>query len=420
MNQIIQPKSAFNEIKDIGVIWVLNEATKLGFYNGNPEWANLGQGEPEIGEMKGAPSRIKEFIIEPDDDGYGPLNGMRALRKAIAENYNRLYRKGKASKYTSDNISIAMGGRLALTRIFSIITSARLGFKVPEYPAYEDLLNYQLERIIPVRIHTEKENNYSVLSVEFKKIIKKYTLDVFLFSNPCNPTGHVIKGEELKAYVKIAREQNCALIVDEMYSHFIYQNGIPAVSPVSSAEFIEDVNSDQVLIVDGLTKSFRYPGWRLAWIVGPEHVIENLGRAASGIDGGPSTPVQRAAIQLLEPWRVDMETQALRKIFGRKQEMMLNALRENGMICSEDTKSTFYVWADISQLLAPLNNSDYFFKEALKYKVITVPGHLFDIHPGHEKKDTMFNQYIRFSFGPAEENLRMGLERITQLIKSYR
>jgi len=419
MEEVIKSKGAFNEIGDIGVIWVMDEAIKLGFYNGNPEWANLGQGEPEVGEMKGAPERIKEFVIEPEDDRYGPLNGMLALRTAIADHYNRLYRKDKASKYTADNVSIAMGGRLALTRIFSIIGSIRLGFKVPEYPAYKDLLNCRLDRIIPVCIPSKEENNYSLPPFEFTESITKYDLDAFLLSNPCNPTGHVIKGEELNEYVKIATEQNCTLIIDEVYSHFIYENGKPANAPVSSAEFIDDVNSDPVLIVDALTKSFRYPGWRLAWILGPRHIVEDLGRAASGIDGGPSVPIQRAALKLFEPERADAETRALREVFSRKQNMMLNSLRENGMICLADANSTFYIWADISQLHPPLNNSDNFFKEALKYKVITVPGNMFDIHPGKQKKDAEFNQYVRFSFGPEEENLKMGLERISELIKSY-
>ena len=420
MYQTIKPKSAFNEIKDIGVIWVMDEAIKLGFYNGNPDWVNLGQGEPEVGELKGAPPRIKCFSIEPNDNRYGPLNGMWDLRKSIADYYNRLYRKNKSSKYTADNVSIAMGGRLALTRIFSIVGSVRLGYKVPEYPAYEDMLNYQLERIIPVRIPAKKSNNYSIPSEEFAAAINKFQLDAFLFSNPCNPTGHVVKGEELNAYVKIAKEQNCTLIVDEVYSHFIYENGKPANAPVSAAEFIDDVNSDPLLIVDGLTKSFRYPGWRLAWILGTRDVIKDLGRAASGIDGGPSLPVQRAALQLFEPARVALESHALREVFCRKQNLMLNVLRENGMICSTDANSTFYIWADISQLPAPLNNSYSFFKAALNCKVITVPGPMFDIHPGQQKTDDDFNQYIRFSFGPEEENLKMGLERITELIKSSR
>jgi aspartate/methionine/tyrosine aminotransferase len=71
---------------------------------------------------------------------------------------------------------------------------------------------------------------------------------------------------------------------------------------VSVANYIDDVNKDQVIIIDGLTKSFRYPGWRL----GPKGVIENINRAASAIDGGPSQPIQRAALQVLEPQRAEM------------------------------------------------------------------------------------------------------------------
>lgn len=64
MNQKITLKSTFNEVNDIGVIWVMDEAAKQGFYNGNPEWANLGQGEPEVGEMEGAPPRLNHSALK--------------------------------------------------------------------------------------------------------------------------------------------------------------------------------------------------------------------------------------------------------------------------------------------------------------------------------------------------------------------
>ncbi len=397
----------------------MDEAIKLGYYNGNPDWANLGQGEPEVGPLPGAPDRVTEFTIAQGDDRYGPLNGMAALRAAVATHYNRLYRKGKASQYSVENVSIAMGGRLALTRIFSIVGAINLGYKVPEYPAYEALINYQLERITPICIPTLKEDNHAILPSRFEEVIKEYQLGAFLFSNPCNPTGHVINGEALATYIKVAGEQNCALIIDEVYSHFIYNKGAPANAPVSAAAYVDDVNTAEVLIVDGLTKSFRYPGWRLAWTLGPKHIIESLGRAASGIDGGASLPIQRAAIQLLESTRADKETHALRVAFSNKQNITIAALRAAGMQCSPDANGTFYVWADISQLPPAINNSDKFFKAALQYKVMVVPGHMFDIQPGGNKQTGEFNQFVRFSFGPEEANLKMGLQRISDLIKAH-
>ncbi|MFI5151510.1 MAG: pyridoxal phosphate-dependent aminotransferase [Bacteroidia bacterium] len=420
MNSIHLPKRTFKPVKDIGVVWATDEAIKLGYYNGNPEWANLGQGQPETGRLKNGPARVKILDIEPGDNRYGPVNGMDSLRKAIAASYNRLYRKHKSSQYTFENVSIAMGGRLALTRIFSMMDQVRIGYKVPEYPAYEDLLNYQAGHITPVCIPSVKENNHAVPSLELRAAIQKHHLDAFLFSNPCNPTGHVIREKELEAYVRVARELNCSLIVDEMYSHFIYEGGTPAASPISTAEFIENVDKDPVLIVDGLTKSFRYPGWRIAWVLGPKDLISDMGKAGSGIDGGPSLPMQRAALPLFEPAKMDQEADALRTVFSQKQTLMINSLKECGILCSTDTTSTFYIWADISALPAPLNNADDFFLAALQHKVITLPGHMFDIHPGLPDKQTDFHQYLRLSFGPEEENIKMGLSRIKELILAHR
>lgn len=418
-DQHTKPKSAFRKVNDIGVVWVTDEASKLGYYNGNPEWVNLGQGEPETGEMIGAPARIKHFDIDYQDNRYGPINGMLELRQVIADYYNRLYRSDKKSLYKAENVSIVMGGRLALHRIFSILGPIRLGYKSPEYPAYGDMIRTQEGRVIPVAIPSKKENNYAITSTDFSEILKTYQLDAFLFSNPCNPTGHVVMEDELKEFIAISKQQNCTLIIDEVYSHFIYEDEKPAESSVSAAKYIEDVNVDSILLVDALTKSFRYPGWRLAWALGPKDTIEKLGLVGSAIDGGPSLPIQRAALKLFEPKQVDQETKALRKVFSKKKNLAFKSLCKDGMICSEDINGTFYIWADISKLPFPLNNSDSFFREALKQKVIVVPGYLFDILPELHKGDSNFHKYVRFSFGPAEDQLKIGLERITTLIKSY-
>jgi hypothetical protein len=71
---------ALRDVPFMGVIFVVHEASKLGFYNGAPDWSNLGQGQPEVGEMAGAPPRLSQVEIKPEDHAYGPLGGTEELR----------------------------------------------------------------------------------------------------------------------------------------------------------------------------------------------------------------------------------------------------------------------------------------------------------------------------------------------------
>src|SRR3954469_23036821 len=105
--------SAFRQLPFMGVIHVNVEAMKVGYRMGDPAWSNLGQGQPEVGDITGAPPRFDSLRIDPADHAYGPVEGVPELRQSIADHYNRLYRRGKSSQYTADNVAVAAGGRLA-------------------------------------------------------------------------------------------------------------------------------------------------------------------------------------------------------------------------------------------------------------------------------------------------------------------
>ena len=272
----------------MGVIWTIHEASKLGFYNGHPEWCNVGQGQPEVGEITGAPPRIKSVSLEePIDAAYGPVGGTPEVRAAVADWINRTYRRG-LKPYSAENISFASGGRLALTRLFSIFKDgSRIAYKNPDYTAYEDYLYPLRHSCELIELRAQEKNGFMVSDTEFSEFIKQYRPDAYIFSNPCNPTGQSVKGGSLANYVDICRKENCLLGCDEFYATFAYEeDGSPSKEPVSVLPFIEDVNKDPVVVFDGLTKGFRYPGWRAAWMVGPKYLIEMVNRAASAVDGG--------------------------------------------------------------------------------------------------------------------------------------
>ncbi len=187
---------------------------------------------------------------------------------------------------------------------------------------------------------------------------------------------------------------------------------------VSAAAYVEDVDKDPVVLFDGLTKNWRYPGWRVAWTVGPKEVISAVGSAGSFLDGGGSRPLQRAAIPLLEDEHVLGETRAIQKRFRSKRGLMLRALRELGVKVDREPEGTFYVWGDVRGLPEHLNTGMKFFRAALDQQVICVPGEFFDVNPGRRRatRPSRFRHHVRFSFGPAAETLETGLARLKGLL----
>ncbi len=172
------------------------------------------------------------------------------------------------------------------------------------------------------------------------------------------------------------------------------------------------------MLFDGLTKNWRYPGWRVTWTVGPKKVIESLTSAGSFLDGGGSAPMQRAAVSLLTPDHVERETAALRTAFRRKRDAMVSGLREIGVRFDCEPEGTFYAWGDLSQLPDSINTGMAFFKAALKKKVITVPGTFFDVDPGQRRlgRPSRFRHHARFSFGPSLDRIELALGRLQELV----
>lgn len=90
-------------------------------YTSSHEWANLGQGAPEVGDIPDAPARPQSIPLPLDSLEYAPTTGVKDLRQAVANLYNHTYRQGKLSQYTYENVCIVPGGRAGLSRLAAVI-----------------------------------------------------------------------------------------------------------------------------------------------------------------------------------------------------------------------------------------------------------------------------------------------------------
>ncbi len=418
---------AFRPVPKTGVIYVTSEASKLGFATSPAEWCNLGQGQPETGDLPGAPPRVKHVDVALDDLEYAPVAGLRELREAVAALYNGLYRKGLPSQYTADNVCISGGGRAALTRAAASLGSINLGHFLPDYTAYEELLDiFKAFTSIPILL--EGDRGYSFTADDLRREVQGRGLSALLLSNPCNPTGKLVAGEELERWVHVASELDCALLLDEFYSHYIYrgrpgggrgaQSALGQLPVESAARYVKDVDRDPVVIFDGFTKNWRYPGWRITWALGPKSVIERFASAGSFLDGGGSKPLQRAAIPLFEEDYVVKETLAIQSVFRDKRDRMLSRLERLGVRFDRVPDGTFYAWGNVASLPPPLADGMGFFRAALTKKIITVPGEFFDVNPGKRRhgRASRFRDYVRFSFGPSADVLDRAMAGLEELV----
>lgn len=420
-NEEINKPAMNTKQSSTGVLWVTERATEYGYQgNGDDAWANLGQGAPEHGDtVPGSFKRPTSVPITDISKEYAPTAGIKELREAVANYYNETYRQKWSSKYTYKNVCIVPGGRAGLTRIASIISDCYLSFFLPDYTAYAEMLSL-FKNFSPIPVPLEEADNYemhlNVIELELKRGVS-----ALLTSNPRNPTGHCMTRDQLKRLHDMCREK-CLLIMDEFYSHYYYDEGCTG-SSISSAEFVQDVNKDPVLLLNGLTKAFRLPGWRICWVLGPEDYISALSSAGSFLDGGSNAPFQYVAAEFLKPLKVKQEMQALQLHFKMKRDYIISRLKAMGFHFSEKNtpNSTFYLWLKLSHLPGKLSNCLGFFHECLHEKVIVVPGFFFLINPQNLSRleDVIWYNFVRISYGPELPQLVKGMDGIERILRRF-
>ncbi|KAF8446646.1 pyridoxal phosphate-dependent transferase [Terfezia claveryi] len=398
-----------------GVVWTTERAYEHGYMDHPEEWGNLGQGAPEVEDIPGSFHRPQTIDISINSREYGPTGGIKSLREAVAHLYNTEHREGWDSKYTWENVCIVPGGRSGLIRIAAVIGNIFLAYFVPDYTAYNEMLGI-FKNFVAVPVPLEEKNHYWIVPELVKKEVQR-GVSAILTSNPRNPTGIVVKDEKLKEIQDICRGK-ATLVMDEFYSGYYYGSNCDGTT-ISAAVNVTDVNSDDVLILDGLTKRFRLPGWRIAWILGPKALITALSSCGSYLDGGANVPFQVEAVKLLKPELVRHEMSVLQRHFKDKRDYVLQRLEDMGFELAYIPDSTFYLWLDLSLLPPKIHHGLGFFQECLKEKVLVVPGIFFDINPSRRRElfDSPCHHFVRLSYGPRMDLLEKGLDAMERVLR---
>ncbi|MBR6085339.1 MAG: pyridoxal phosphate-dependent aminotransferase [Spirochaetales bacterium] len=216
---------------------------------------HLNIGQPDIKSPKEAIEAIHSY---PHDIlAYGESDGDLALRQALV----KYYKDYVDVDITVDDILITTGGSEAI--LFSLMTLCDPGDEiiVPE-PYYTNVHSFaRMANVSIVSVTSTLKDNFALppLSMIEEKITSKTR--ALLLNSPNNPTGHIYSPKELETIVRICKDHDIFLIMDEVYREFCYDN----LSFTSVLKYTDC--SERIICIDSVSKRFSMCGARVGALI---------------------------------------------------------------------------------------------------------------------------------------------------------
>ena len=414
--------SAFRPVPRTGVIYVTTEATKLGFSASNPDWCNLGQGQPETGELPGAPPRVQHVAIAVDDQEYAPVAGLWELREAIAAALQPRSTAKACRRSTRPRTSASRAAGAPRSRAPRRASgSINLGHFLPDYTAYEELLDI----FKAFTEHPDPARGRARLQLHARRSAARNPRPRPLGAShvePVQPDGQARRrAKSSSAGCAIARELDCTLLLDEFYSHYIYRAPPGALPVESAARYVEGRRQRSGRHLRRLHEELALP--RLARHLGGraeerhralrERRLVPRRRRLEAAPARRDSALRARTTSRKRRWR---STNAFRE----KRDRMLSRLERIGVRFDRVPDGTFYAWGNVAQLPAAAQRRHGLLpRGARRRRSSCVPGEFFDVNPGKRRsgRASRFRDYVRFSFGPSKGTLEKALERFEELVR---
>jgi aspartate aminotransferase/aminotransferase len=308
--------------------------------------------------------------------GYTPTQGLAVLRETIQKRIDEKYHHTDRSVFMASGTS----GALILTMLVAIDPGDEVIFFDPYFVMYDATV--KMAAGTPVIVDTYPDFRFDIQRIADAITPKTKAI---LFNSPANPTGNVAKREEVKAIAELAAKHDILLISDEIYSAFCYQEF------VSPAEY-----NPQTLVLDGFSKTYGMPGWRVGYAHGPKELIEQMLKFQQYTFVCSPHVGQLGALAALD---VDMSAQIAS--YKKRRDMIYDALKDDYEI--NKPEGAFYMFPK-----APWGTATEFVEKAItEYSMLIIPGNAFS------QRDTHF----RISYSATEATIQRGIEAFKKLAK---
>jgi aspartate/methionine/tyrosine aminotransferase len=358
-----------NRIESSGIRKVFELARSLK----NP--VNLSIGQPHFDVPESVKTAAKE-AIDRGRNSYTLTQGIPELRERLAVDLRRRY--GHADRDVL--ITSGTSGGLVLTLLATVNPGDEVIVFDPYFVMYPNLVGL-------AEGTTKLIDTYPHFTIDVDRVRAAMTprTKAILVNSPANPTGVVTPRETLRDLALLAREKHVLLLSDEIYSAFCYDG--PFASP---AEFSEDV-----VVLDGFSKSHGMTGWRLGFAHGPRRVIQEMMKLQQFTFVCAPSMVQWAGVTA---WDTDVSGYTAE--YRGKRDRIVAGLRERFDLVTPG--GAFYAFPKV-----PRGTGSEFVAEAIRSSLLVIPGNVFSTHDTH----------FRISYAAEDSTLDRGIEILNRLAR---
>jgi aspartate aminotransferase len=331
---------------------------------------------------------------------YTPVAGINELRDAIAAYLRRTY--GYVA--SPAGVVVSNGAKQALFNACFTLFGPGDDVLVPSpyWTSYPEILT--LARARTVLVPGDPACALKVDVAALDAAITPSTRGVIL-NSPSNPTGAVYSAAELDEILRWAHDHRLYLISDEIYNRLCYSaDRAPSVLDADPALL------ERVVLVDGVSKTFAMTGWRIGFSYSTTELASRFSSLQSHITSGASSPAQHAAVAAYrEEDRVEEAVRAMIRVFARRRQHVVGALREALPDAQFDTPDgAFFLFIRVDMYYDDARAGSIAFCNDLVERtgVALVPGSAF----GDDR-------YVRLSFAVPEGEVLEAIRRMAGYLR---
>ena len=361
-------------------------------------------GEPDYQPPKEVIDAIQEAAIRGETK-YTAVSGTAELREAVA--HDLLSRKGLS--FSPDQIVVSGGAKQSIMQ--ALLCTVKPGDSViipsPYWTSYPDMV--KICGATPVIVETKAENGYSLLADCIRSALEMDSkITNLILCNPSNPTGCVMKKEDLEAIAGVLQDYpDVTIISDEIYEQLTY--GVQHISFASIPGMY-----DRTVTVNGFSKSLSMTGLRVGYAAAPLHVAKACGKLQSQLSSCASSVGQYAAEKALTSVPPSWIPERVQELEAKRDLMYDLLMQIPGLSCPKPD-GAFYMLPDVSKYFGSttasggkVNSANDFCLELLREEgVALVPGEAFGA-----------DRCVRLSYAASETLIKVSLERMSKFIAS--